>query len=100
MITTIPAMDLRRRAGELLARVRFTGARFVIEKNGEAVAALVGVEDLQILERVTDVSDRERAMRQQALDLALRLSSEVLARRGGHAIPDTTPDVRALREES
>lgn len=97
--TSIPAMDLRRRAGELLARVRYAGERFVIERNGEATAALIGVEDLQRLEAMEEHGEQERTARRQALAMADAVREAVLARRSGEAIPDSADEVRRMREE-
>jgi prevent-host-death family protein len=36
---------------ELMARVGYGGERFVIERRGRPLAALVGVEDLKLLEK-------------------------------------------------
>ena len=92
-------MDLRRRAGELLARIRYTGERFVIEKNGAPVAALVSIEDLRRLESLVGERRQEGDERKQALAAAQAVREAALARRGGTPIPDTTPDVRRMREE-
>ncbi len=97
--TPVPAMDLRRRAGELLSRIRYAGECFIIEKNGEPVAALIGIEDLHRLERLEKQNQEERVERQQALAMAQAVREAVLARRGGAPLPDTTDDLRRMREE-
>ena len=40
---TITATDLARRLSDILSRVRYRGERFVVERNGEPVAALMPV---------------------------------------------------------
>jgi prevent-host-death family protein len=92
-------MDLRRRAGELLARVRYAGERFVIEKNGEPTAALIGIEDLQRLEALDVQSQEELAAQQQALAMAQAVRETVLARRKGVPLPDSADEIRRLRKE-
>jgi prevent-host-death family protein len=92
-------MDLRRRAGELLARVRYAGERFIIEKNGEPTAALIGIDDLRRLEASEGHSQQEHTLRRQALDMAQAVRESVLARRGGESLPDIVDEVRRMREE-
>jgi prevent-host-death family protein len=48
----ISATDARDRLTELMNRVAFGGARFILTKNGEPVAALIGIADL---ERITPI---------------------------------------------
>lgn len=97
--TIVPAMELRRRAGELLARIRYAGERFVIERHGEPIAALVSIEDLRRLEAPKASPSPEQTAQQQALTQAQTIREAVLARRGGEPLPDSADDVRRLREE-
>ena len=57
MINRISAVEARNRLGELLARVRYAGERFLITRGGKETAALVRVEDLERLERLEDLLD-------------------------------------------
>jgi len=57
MIERIGAVEARNRLGELLARVRYAGERFLIMRDGKETAALVSVEDLERLERLEDLLD-------------------------------------------
>ena len=77
--TYIPAMALRQRAGDLLARVRYAGERFVIERHGEAVAALVSIDDLYRLEAAAQRSAAQRTQRQEALTPARAVREAILA---------------------
>jgi prevent-host-death family protein len=97
--TCIPAMLLRQRAGDLLARVHYAGERFIIERHGEAVAALVSIDDLHRLEAAEQLSLAQRTQRQAALTQAQAAREAILARRGGAPLPDSTDEVRRLREE-
>ena len=97
--TCIPAMMLRQRAGDLLARVRYAGERFVIERHGETVAALISIDDLHRLEAADRLSCAQRTQRQDALAEAQAVRGAILARRGGAPLPDSTDEVRRLREE-
>jgi len=49
---TITTMNLRERIGDILNRVRYTGERFIVERKGEPIAAIIRVEDLERLERL------------------------------------------------
>lgn len=53
----VTAMDLRNRAGELLSRALYSGERFIVERKGKPVAALISLEDLQLLERLEEERD-------------------------------------------
>ncbi len=96
--TCIPAMMLRQRAGDLLARVHYAGERFVIERHEEAVAALVSIDDLHRLEAADRLSTVQRTLRQEALRQAQAVREAILERRGGASLPESTDEVRRLRE--
>ena len=55
----IGSAELRERLSDLLSRVRFQDHRFIIERHGKPVAAVVSVEDLEFLEALEDEADRE-----------------------------------------
>jgi len=55
----IGSAELRERLSDLLSRVRFQDHRFVVERHGKPVAAVVSVEDLEFLEALEDEADRE-----------------------------------------
>lgn len=57
MIKEISAVEARQKLGELLARVRYAGEKFVITRGGKRAAALVSVEDLERLERLEELLD-------------------------------------------
>ena len=49
--------EARSRLPEIIARVRATGRRIMLEERGEAVAALVSALDLQAIEALEDRLD-------------------------------------------
>jgi len=57
MVKKVGAVEARNHLGELLARVRYAGERFIITRDGKAAAALVRVEELERLERLEDLLD-------------------------------------------
>ncbi|MEE8390128.1 MAG: type II toxin-antitoxin system Phd/YefM family antitoxin [Anaerolineae bacterium] len=75
MFTVISAMDLHRQAGDLLARIRYRGERFIIKRRGQAVAVLLDIAEYQQLEalaakqRATE-RDRHFADFESALETA------------------------------
>ena len=50
MSKTISVAEAKRRFSELMSRVVYAGERFVIERKGKPMIAVVGVEDLKRLE--------------------------------------------------
>lgn len=57
MSTVVSSMDLRHRIGEILARILYTGERFIIKRRDQPVAALISVQDLQLLEKLEEERD-------------------------------------------
>ena len=58
---TIDATQARARLGDLLARARYGGWRFVIQQRGDPAAVVMGYEDyealMQLLEDLEDIRD-------------------------------------------
>lgn len=50
MVKRIGASEAKAHFSELLARAGFSGERFLVERRGKPLAALVGAEDLKRLE--------------------------------------------------
>jgi prevent-host-death family protein len=67
----IPATTVRDSFSETLNRVAYKGERIVLERHGKAVAALVSVEDLELLESLEDRLDAEAvlAAREEPADI-------------------------------
>lgn len=70
-MSRIPATTVRDSFSETLNRVAYKGERIVLERHGKAVAALVSVEDLALLESLEDRLDAEAglAAREEAGDI-------------------------------
>jgi|GEM_PF-1770369 len=58
-LETLTALDARVHFGELLDRVRYTAQRFMVERKGTPVAAIVSIADLKRLETFEDERDAE-----------------------------------------
>lgn len=71
-LTTVEARD---NFAELIDRAALTGERIVITRHGEPMAALVSLDDLEIVEEVERRIERKQR----------RLQSAVPPRRGGEA---------------
>ncbi len=67
-MTRLAASTVRDTLGDTLNRVAYRGERIILERHGKAVAALVSVEDLSLLEALEDRLDIEavRLARQEA----------------------------------
>jgi len=72
MPTVISAIDFHRKAGDLLARIRYRGERFIIRRRGRPVAVLMGIEEYQRLETLAAKQQAaERARHFAAFESAL-----------------------------
>ncbi len=75
-MTRLPASAVREEFSETLNRVAYKGERIVLERRGKDVAALVPVEDLELLERLEDRMDLDAA--RKALEEPGSVSLDVL----------------------
>ena len=62
-MTTITARDARQNLSEYVSRAAFGKERLLITRNRKKVAALVPVEDVELLEALEDLIDIEEARR-------------------------------------
>ena len=60
-MTRLRASTVREEFSETLNRVAYKGERIVLERHGKDVAALVPLEDLELLEELEDRMDLEAA---------------------------------------
>ena len=95
---SISVMEFRKRIGDVLSRVHYTGEQFVIERNGEPIAAIVGLEDLKRLRNLDDDREQRKARWQQSLADADALRATMLARRHGEPVPSSTDEIREMRD--
>jgi prevent-host-death family protein len=64
-MTRLTASAVRDTLGDTLNRVAYRGERIILERHGKAVAALVSVEDLSLLEALEDRLDMRAVRRAQ-----------------------------------
>jgi prevent-host-death family protein len=57
----VPLSTARESLAEMVNRVRFGGERLTLTRRGRPVAAVVSVEDAELLERLEDAADLEAA---------------------------------------
>ncbi len=99
LVKTIPATEARVHFGEILKRVHSGRERFIVEKDGLAVAAILGREDYEEYRRLLALQELEelnksvnRAMQirgiteEQALSDLRVTQRQVFEDRYGHAI--------------
>lgn len=76
---TVSAMDLREQIGDILSRVRYTGQRFVVERRGAPVVAIISIEDLEWLERLEAARDAELLQMAKAASEGVMTMEDLLA---------------------
>jgi prevent-host-death family protein len=96
---TVNVSEARRNLAALLKRVAVEGERVIIQRDGEPVAALIGMGDLQRLEDAERQANAKRERGLAALESARRLREAILAERGGKYLPDSAELIREMREE-
>lgn len=66
MTTTISTADARKQFADIINKVAYGHESFILTRRGEKVAALVSIEELELLQQIEDFIDIEDAKR--ALD--------------------------------
>lgn len=106
MTIRINASELHQRVGDILARIRYTGERVIIERRGKPVAAVVSIEDLERLQANSLDTSSNRIYRKRtleevtaSLERAASLQRLMLARRKGKRLPNSANAIRQIREE-
>jgi antitoxin (DNA-binding transcriptional repressor) of toxin-antitoxin stability system len=99
MAIQISAAELPTKVVEILTRIQDTGERFVVERYGLPVAAVVSVDDLQEIESRTQEKRGDRAERLAALAMADAVRQQILTRRNGIPLPDSSLLLAEFREE-
>ena len=66
-MTTLAATELRNRGSEAINRVAYAGDRVLLQRHGKNVAAIVSIEDLELLQALEDrldLASARQALRQ------------------------------------
>jgi prevent-host-death family protein len=56
-MTTLAATELRTRGSDAINRVAYAGDRVLLQRHGKSIAAIVSVEDLELLQALEDRID-------------------------------------------
>ena len=88
MAKTVSVAEAKRRFSDVVGAVRHGGQRFVIERRGTPVAAIVPVDDLVALE-----SKASRGVLGRSGKLAPDVQTEAFAIRWGAVEPDASHEV-------
>ncbi len=99
MTRKISASDLHLKVGQIISRIQYAGERFLIERRGVPVAAVVSVEDLERLEQGVQKRVPTKEERMAALHMAHLGRELMLAHRNGIPLPDSIDLIHELREE-
>lgn len=65
-IRTLGVVEIRNNLADIMAQVAYSGVRFVVERKGRRMTALVSVEDLRRLEALERARDSELLRRAKA----------------------------------
>ena len=84
---------VKRDISKLVNRVAFGGERIILTSRGKPKAALISIEDLQVLEQ----AGQEKARRMAALERAQALGEHIRAERPAHDV-DSVDVLHQLRE--
>jgi prevent-host-death family protein len=63
MLNKISAADARKKFANIINRVAYGNESFVLTRRGEALAAIVSMEDLKLLQEIEEQMDIEDAWR-------------------------------------
>ena len=63
---TLSVVEIRNNLADIMAQVAYAGQRYVVERKGRPMMALVSIEDLRRLEDFEDVMDSELLRRAKA----------------------------------
>ncbi len=88
MPTFISAVDFHRKAGDLLARIRYQGERFIIERRGKPIAVLLSIEEFRQIEAL--------AARQRVAERTAHFAFESVL----EAAPPAEADATELSDEA
>lgn len=62
-IMELSIVSFREQMAEPLNRVKYMGERIILQRRGKGVAAVVSMEDLELLQRLEDESDVKAALK-------------------------------------
>ena len=96
MLFKVSVSELKRDLSGIINQAAYGKQRIVIGSRGKPKAAVISMEDLHLLESLSQ-EQSVRAKRMSALEGARVVRAETSARTGG-PLPDCAEDLEALRE--
>ncbi len=99
-MSNVSVAEARERFSEIIALVAYKGERFVVERKGKPMAALVSLEDLALLEQTENSRTGRRGRRLAALEHSAAIREEILTARSGKLLPDSADTINEMREDS
>ena len=96
MSLEISVSELKRDLSGIINQAAYGKERIVIGSRGKPKAAVISMEDLQLLESMSREQSLQ-ARRMSSLKAARAVRAEISARTDG-PLPDSTEDLQALRE--
>lgn len=69
-MTTISAEKARNSFSELISHTAYSKDRVIVTRNGKKMAAIVSIQDLELLERLEDTMDTNELERMRKGDLS------------------------------
>lgn len=96
--TTVSMTEAKNTLADVVNRVAYGGERIILASRGRPKAALISIDDLRALEVLQDVETRKARM-SAWLDKARDLRQQILKRREGIPLPDSTQLLHELHQE-
>lgn len=81
-MTAVSATEARANFQELINRAEYKGERILIQRHGKAVGAIIGLEDLRLLEAIEDAIDSAELRRAVEQNDGFTTLEAIIANRG------------------
>jgi prevent-host-death family protein len=79
---SVSATDARANFQDLINRAEYKGERIVVQRHGKAVVAIIGLDDLKLLEAVEDAIDSETLLKAVEENNGFTTLEAIMANRG------------------
>ncbi len=79
---SVSATDARANFQDLINRAEYKGERIVVHRHGKAVVAIIGLDDLKLLEAVEDAIDSETLLKAVEENNGFTTLEAIMANRG------------------
>ncbi|NEQ19667.1 MAG: type II toxin-antitoxin system Phd/YefM family antitoxin [Microcoleus sp. SIO2G3] len=81
-MSVVSATEARANFQELINRAEYKGERILIQRHGKAVVAIIGLEDLRLLEAIEDAIDSAELRRAVEQNDGFTTLEAIIASRG------------------